>query len=253
VELPPQNEAERKRERIDETRFNPAINQHAEIATTVPENSEASESALLRTASSLQASPPLECTLQTVPSPNEWLGPLLTNPTVRHDWFTCLTYSKMAEHFGNSSVGKFGPATCWFIRLGNVQDIRNPGFKGIFLTEKGSVGFLNDGVLARFYNGMAFFGTQESTLEGIGIFLTAIGLDAHERLVFFVSEDYRAKFGVAEKALQGLLQRLRAHGSVITNTSEALSSPEPLKILWTIPVEQVDPKNPEVLESTAPF
>ena len=116
---------------------------------------------------------------------------ILAQPALPHDWFACLVYSKAAERFGNSSEGKFGPVGCWFITLGGVDDIEDPEFKGLFLTEKGSIGFLNEGQMARFYNGVAFVGARQVALEGIAVHLVAIGLDAQERVVFIVSNDYR--------------------------------------------------------------
>ena len=73
--------------------------------------------------------------------PNLWLKEILAQPALPPDWFSVLAYSKMAERFGNSNEGKFGPCECWFISLGESEDIADPAFMGIFITEKGSLGF----------------------------------------------------------------------------------------------------------------
>jgi hypothetical protein len=186
------------------------------------------------------------------PLPNLWLENVLAQPELRHDWFACLVYSKMAERFGNSREGKFGPGACWFISLGETEDIDDPAFKGIFLTEKGGFGFLNAGQMARFYNGVAFVGTQKWALEGIQVNLVAAALDAHERVVFILNDDYRAKFGVPDSTLGEVLERLTEHGSVLMSVAEALASREPLTVVWTVPMEQANPNDPEALESHAP-
>ena len=186
------------------------------------------------------------------PSPNLWLTELLAQPVLPHDWFACLTYSKMAERFGNSSEGKFGPAGCWFISLGEQEDIDHPAFKGIVLTAKGSLGFLNERQMARFYNGIAFIGTQQYALEGIQVGLLAVGLDARERVVFIVSDDYRARFGVPEATLAEALDRLEDYGAVILSAQEVLTSLEALDVVWTAPTSQADPNEPQAGESGRP-
>ncbi len=184
------------------------------------------------------------------PLPNVWLKEVLSQPALQHDWFACLAYRKMAERFGNSSEGKFGPGTCWFISLGESADIGDPAFKGVFLTEKGSLGFLNQEQMARFYNGIAFLGTQKSALEGIEVSLVAVGLDAQQRVVFLLSDNYRGQFGVTEAILIKVLNRLGESGAVIMSIREALASPEPLEVVWTVPANQPDPNDPQALEST---
>jgi hypothetical protein len=187
-----------------------------------------------------------------VPLPNLWLKEILTRPALRPDWFARLAYSKMATHFGNSSEGKFGPVTCWFICLGEAEQLEDPMFKGIFLSEKGSLGFFGEGQIARFSNRVAFIGTRQETHEGIQINLVAVGLDAHERLVFIVSNDYRDKFGIPEVTLSEVMNRLKAQGAVILSIAETLASHEPLKLVWTVPAEQPDPTDPQAVESTQP-
>ncbi len=184
------------------------------------------------------------------PLPNLWLKEILSQPALQHDWFACLAYTKMAELFGNSTEGKFGPATCWFISLGDVQEITDPSFKGIFLTEKGSLGFLNQDQMARFCNQVAFLGCHKSPLEGIEVDLLAIGLDTSKRVAFIVSDNYREQFGVAQDVLGSVLDRLREYGAMISSVSETLASREPLEVVWTVPAEQSDPDNLQAVEST---
>ncbi len=185
----------------------------------------------------------------TTPPPNLWLKDVLTQPALQHDWFACLTYSKMAEWFGNSSEGRIGPCECWFIALGDSEDIDDSAFRGVFLTGKGSLGYLNEVQMARFYNGVAFIGTRESALEGIEVDLIAVGLDGQGRVVFVVSDNYRGQFGVQEVTLGEALNRLRDYGAVIMGVREALESAEPLEVVWTAPAEQSDPTDPQALES----
>jgi hypothetical protein len=184
------------------------------------------------------------------PLPNLWLKEILSQPMLEHRWLACLTYSKMAERFGNSSEGKFGPGTCWFISLGESEDIADPAFKGIFLTEKSGLGFLNEAHMARFGSGVAFVGAQTSPLEGIQVDLVAVGLHSTERVVFIVSDDYRTKFAVPEATVTEVLNRLRDHGAVLMNVAETLVSPEPVEIVWIVPQDQPGPKDPEALELT---
>lgn len=183
------------------------------------------------------------------PLPNLWLKEILAQPPHHHEWFAALAYRKMAEWLGNSITGKFGPSECWFIRLGDSEDIADPAFKGIFITEKGSLGFLNKGQMARFYNRMAFLGTQQSALEGLQVDLLAVSLDARQRLVFIVSDNYRRQFGVPETILAEVLNRLSDHGAVVLSVREILASPERLEVVWTVPAEQADPSSPEARES----
>ena len=152
----------------------------------------------------------------------------------------------------NSSEGNLGPCACWFISLGESEDIAEPAFKGVFLTEKGSLGFLNGNQMARFHNGVAFLGTRQSALEGIDVSLAGVGLDTQERVVFILSDNYRAQFGVPGPDLVEVLRRLGAAGAIVMSVRETLASREPIEAVWTVPAEQTDPDNPEALESTRP-
>jgi hypothetical protein len=184
------------------------------------------------------------------PLPNLWLKGILYQPMLEHKWLACLTYSRMAERFGNSTEGKFGPGACWFISLGALEDISAPLFRGIFLTEKGSLGFLNEGHMARFCSGVAFVGTQSSAFEGIQIDLVAVGLRSPECVVFIVSDDYLAKFAVPETTMTEVLNGLQEHGAILMSVAETLASLEPVEIVWIVPQNQPDPKDPEALELT---
>ena len=184
--------------------------------------------------------------------PNLWLQPFLSRRPIPHDWFARLAYSKMAEHFGNSSEGYFGPIPCWACSLGEVEDISDPAFRGVLLTQKGGLGYLNQGHLVRFRNEVAFLGTLESSIEGIGVNLAALATDSQQRIAFIVTEGYRTKFGLPEQTVVQELACLRTYGALVMSVSEILISHEPLKVVWTVPAEQEDPSNPQAIESLRP-
>jgi hypothetical protein len=194
--------------------------------------------------------PGLKPVAPTRPLPNSWLKEVLAQPALPPEWFAVLAYSKLAERLGNSSEGKFGPCDCWFISLGESEDIADPAFKGMFITEKGSLGFLNEGYMARFYNRIAFIGLQDSALEGVQVALVAVGLDERERVVFILGDNYRSQFGVQEATVGEMLNRLREHGAIIMSVAETLVSTNPLEVVWTVPAEQADPSSPEARENT---
>ncbi len=185
-------------------------------------------------------------------SPNAWLKPMLSQEPIRHDWFACLVYAKMAERLGNSRQGQLGISACWAIALGETEDLEDAAFKGVFLTEKGGLGFLNRGHITRFNKGVAFLGTQESALEGIDVRLLAVGLDLEQRIVFILSDNYRSKFGVASQAVARELEILKQHGAVILSVPELLQSQEPLEVVWTAPAVQENFADPQALEHERP-
>jgi len=182
------------------------------------------------------------------PLPNLWLKEVLSHASLRQDWFTCLVYSKLAEHFGNSEESFFGPFPCWVCSLGDVEDISDPAFRGVFLTQKGWLGYLNQGRLARFHNEVAFLGTLESAIEGIGVSLVAAGMDAQQRIVFVVTENYRTKFGLPDLTVAQALARLRESGASVMSVNEVLQSPEPIEVVWTVPAHQENPSEPQAVE-----
>ena len=184
--------------------------------------------------------------------PNAWLKDVLAQRPIQPDWFACLVYGKLAERIGNSREGELGPWACWAVALGETEDIADPEFKGVFLTEKGALGFISQGHIARFYKEVVFLGVPESALEGIGVSLVAVGLDLEQRVVFIVSNDHRAKFGVPDQVMTEEFARLRKLGAVILSVKEALESREQLEVVWTVPAEQKEPGDPQALESTRP-
>jgi hypothetical protein len=186
------------------------------------------------------------------PQPNAWLADILRRPPIRYDWFACLVYFKIAEHFSNSREGNFGPSKCWYVALGDVTDISDPDFAGIFFTEKGWLGFLGRGHVIRFHRGVVFLGTQNSVVEGINIELAALGLDKNGVLVFIVSDDCVSKFGVSSNIIRQELIRLREAGAWVLSVEEALGSPQPLEMIWTVPAEQPNPSDPQAIVSEAP-
>jgi hypothetical protein len=186
------------------------------------------------------------------PLPNAWLQPILAHPPAAHDWLAHLAYSKMAEHFGNSAEGYFGPIPCWACSLGEVEDISDLAFKGIFLTQKGGLGYVSRGHLARFRNEVAFIGTLESTIEAIGVKLVATATDAEQRIAFIVTEGYRTKFGMPEQTVVEELACLKTYGAVVMSVNEVLHSLEALEVVWTVPAEQVESNELEAVESVRP-
>lgn len=183
------------------------------------------------------------------PLPNLWLKNLLVEPGVRQDWLACLVYSKMAQYFGNSTEGTFGPCACWFIKLAECEDVNDAAFKGVFLTERGSLGYVNAGRVARFCKGVAFLGAREAPLEGIEVPLVAVGLDTLGRIVFVVRDNYHGRFTVTEPVLDEELHRLRRCGVLIAGVGEILASEEALEIVWTVPAQEQGATEPEALET----
>lgn len=186
------------------------------------------------------------------PGPNLWMRPALAEPPIRHDWFACLVYTEMARLFGNSFETRLGLSNCWASAMGETRDPSHPEFKGVFLTEKGGLGYLNCGHIVRFNKGVAFLGTQENALEGIGITLLAIGLDSDERVVFIVNDNFRSKFGVPAQKVAEELARLQQFGSLIMSVDEVLAIDDPIEVLWTAPAQQSDPANPQAIEHHRP-
>jgi len=196
--------------------------------------------------------PPAQPAQLVRPLPNTWLAAILDRPSVRHNWFTSLVYSKLAEHFGNSHEGMFGPIPCWACSLGDVDDVCDLGFRGVFLTQKGGLAYLNQGHIARFNNEVAFLGTLESAIEGIGVKLRAVGVDSQQRIVFIVTESYRTQFGIPEQIVAQELARLREYGGSVMSAREVLHSSEPLEVVWSVPAEQENPSEPQAVENLRP-
>jgi hypothetical protein len=184
--------------------------------------------------------------------PNLWLKELLSTAPVRHEWLTPLAYRKLARHFENSSEGTFGQTPCWFISLNGESDVAAPAFKGIFLTEKGGLGFLSNGQIARFNNGVGFIGKTKAAHEAIGINLVGIGLSARSQIAFILADNYRSKFELPEKSLDQLFKQLNESGAVIISISELLADQERIEVIWTLPSEQADANNPQVVELRPP-
>lgn len=186
------------------------------------------------------------------PLPNLWLKAVLSGASLRQDWFTCLIYRKLAEHFGNSAEGFFGPFPCWVCSLGAVEDISDPAFRGVFLTERSWLGYLNQGRIARFRNEVAFLGTLESTIEGVGVSLVAAGKDSQQRILFVACENYRTKFGLPELTVTQELARLREYGASLMSINEVLQNPEPIEVVWTVPAHLEDLSEAQAVETFGP-
>jgi len=242
----------------------PAITTHAEISPAVSQVVAAAISKIAPdpepTKPELPKSEPLPATLQheasappaPPPNPNAWLAEVLTKTPIRHDWFTFLIFARIAQHFGNSREGTFGPSKCWFVAFGDAVDISVPDFKGLFLTEKGGLGFTSNGHLARFHRGVVFLGTPNAVVEGIDINLRAVGLDEQNRIVFIVADEYLSKFGTSGQIIRQELVRLSEAGALLLSVREACESPLPLEVVWTVPAEQTNPSDPQAVESVRP-
>ena len=187
--------------------------------------------------------------------PNFWLKDVLAQKPVRYDWLACLTYSGMAEKLGNSDIGnKRNGADCWVIKLNEITDTENPGFKGVFFTNKGELGFINNGMIARFDKGIFYIGTLESQIGGSGVSLVATGIDDKERFVVIVDNDYRTKLIKdildkggnkieAEATIDKMLEQLKDSGISVMSVKEVLDSAEPLKMVWTISAAEATPNS----------
>ena len=186
------------------------------------------------------------------PLPNLWLKGILGRASIRHDWFNWLIYRRMAEHFANSHEDMFGPIPCWASRLGDVEAVCDLDFRGFFLTRKGGLAYLNQGHIARFHKEVAFVGTLESTIEGIGVGLKAVGADAQQRIVFIVTEGYRAQFGIREQTVAEELAHLREYGALLMSATEVLHNLDPIEVVWTVPAELENESEPQAAENLRP-
>jgi len=199
----------------------------------------------------VQQTEPLTDT-QPTSSPNAWLASVLAQPPIRFDWLSSLLYAKIAERFGNSRVGTIGPGSGWTVALGEVSDVADPAFKGIFLTQKGGFGFLGRDAMLRFHRGVIFLGSRASVLEGIDVALLAVGLFEQSDFVFVVNDGFTSKFDVPQQAVGRELARLSNAGAIVLSKSEVLAAERALELVWTVPADQSNPLEPEVLESLRP-
>jgi hypothetical protein len=138
------------------------------------------------------------------------------------------------------------------VALGEVVEVEDPNFKGVFLTQKGGFGFLGQYALLRFHKGVVFLGTRENVLEGIGVSLIGVGLDTEANVVFIVADEYRSRFGVADRIIANELTRLDSAGATILTREEVLESSRIIELVWTVPADQADPVNPQAIESLRP-
>jgi len=106
--------------------------------------------------------------------------------------------------------------------------------------------------MARFNQGVAFIGTQESAIQGIGVSLLGVGFDVQQRVVLVITDDYRKKFGVPDQTLAQELGRLEEYGAVIMSVKEVLHSQDPIEVLWTVPAAQENSDDPRIIESIRP-
>lgn len=184
--------------------------------------------------------------------PNLWLASILEQPALPYEWFIWLVYGKIAEHVGNSDKARFGNAECWLVSFNGIQEPAQPDFKGVFLVEKHCLGFLSGGHAARFEDDATLLGPSKGLLKATDVRLVAAGMDRDKRCVFIVSEGYRAKFGVPEQAVGDVLEGLKDKGAIVMSVREAFASTQPIEVVWTVPVEQANPAEPQAFESTSP-
>lgn len=194
--------------------------------------------------------PPLP---QSEPHPNLWLKPILERQPIRYDWLTCLVYGRIAAWLHNSREGELFGRKCWFVEVNESepeeQSMSDRNLKAIFLEADGGFGFVNGDWFCLFEKERATVGSNESSLKAEPVRLMGAGLDACDRFVFIVSDGHRSRWGVPEDGLTSVLARLKESGAVVLSLSEALESSEPLQVVWTVPVEQANPADPQALET----
>jgi hypothetical protein len=212
-----------------------------------PPNQPLSDSASARPAAETAPPPPKAKEL-----PNLWLKPVLERQPIRYEWLTSLVYEGIAVWARNSSEGKLLDCACWFISLSDAEDLHDPAFRGVFLTEKGGFGLMSGGYMIRLEQGTAFVGTPNSELKDSDVRLDGVGIDSDGRLVLIVNDGYRSKFGVPEAMVTATLEELKEHGAELMSIKEVLESPDPLDIVWTAPAEQANAGEPKALASRRP-
>lgn len=196
---------------------------------------------------------PVEASHDAVPArPNQWLKHALAQTPIRHDWLTCLVYGRLATRIGNSRESQLLNEHCWVIALSDIRDANSPQFKGIFRTEKGAFGFLGADCLVDFESGAIRLGPRTTLLRGEPGRLVAVARDHAGRLVFIISNECRPKFGAGESVVQREISKLRENGAVLMSVNQVLESPIQLQVVWTVPAEQTNPADPQVVEHTPP-
>lgn len=190
--------------------------------------------------------------------PNSWLKPILEQQPIRYDWLTCLIYGSIATRLGNSREGELFGRKCWFVEMNATEPEREPlsdlrsELKAIFLEANGGFGFVNGNWFCLFEKERATVGSNESSLKAEPVRLLGAGIAAGSRFVFLVGDGYRASWDVPEAEVDTALAQLKEKGAILLSTKEALESSEPLEVVWTVPVEQPNPSDPQALESTRP-
>lgn len=192
-----------------------------------------------------EAGPPAASFLR----PNHWLGPLLRQPALDHQWLIWLLYGKMAEHVGNSEKGRLDSSDCWLITMSGANEPTHADFRGFFLIENDRLGFIGNGKTAQFGQEAVLLSTGESVLKAAGVRLLGIGIDASQHFVFLLSDDYLEKFGVPAETLGAALTGLKQQGVSVMSIEEATASETPIEIMWTVPAEQATSGKPQAIET----
>lgn len=184
--------------------------------------------------------------------PNAWLGGALGQVPIRYDWLACLLYRQVAEYFHNSGEAELKLGRCWRVALNSLEQPPDAPSRWLFLTQKGGLGFIGGGRMARFNRGVAFIGTQEAVLEGIDVHLAAVGLFDRDHIAFVIRDSFRSKFGVQETIVGQELKSLSEAGASLLTIREVLESPRALEIVWTVPAEQANPADPQACQNRRP-
>jgi hypothetical protein len=103
--------------------------------------------------------------------------------------------------------------------------------------------------VAQFEEGSALIGLQSSVLKAADVHLLGVGMDHDKRFVFIVGDGYRSKFAATEQGVTAALAELKEQGAIVMDLKEALTSTEPIEVVWNVPVAQANPSEPQALES----
>ncbi len=184
--------------------------------------------------------------------PNQWLKPILEKQAIRFDWFACVVYSKIANYFHDSREATIDATKCWLISLTDVEDLTEPAFKGIFLADDGTFGFFGGGCKVQFQDGGVQLQIEETVLRSSDVRLHAVAMENNGLFVFVVGEGFSSKFGVPDPVMAVEMSFLKERGVVLRSTKQVLASHEPIEVIWTVPVEQTDPADPQAVETSRP-
>ncbi len=195
--------------------------------------------------------PPSPPSLKREARPNLWLKPILAQQPIRFDWLACLMYERIATWLRNSREGELLGHKCWVVEINEAQGedalTAERCSKAIVLKGDGGFGFVRDNWICLFENGRVAFGPNESPLKADQVRLMATGMNAVGRFVFVVNDGYRSQ--LPKEQLIAMLAQLEQKGAVLLSAEELFESCEAMQVVWTVPVEQANPADPQALES----